>query len=76
MDSTISAKMRKTRSSGFRNVRRRRRDGSTARREVEERDPEGKPALAKRKPAIALTVIALSLLGELGRVDEALAFTE
>ena len=53
-------------------------DGTGLRRgrEVEERDPEGKPALAKRKPAIALTVIALSLLGELGRVDEALAFTE
>ena len=32
--------------------------------------------MAKRKPAIALTVIALSLLGELGRVDETLAFTE
>ena len=41
----------------------------------ERRDPED-PASAETTRQIALTVIALGLLGELGRVDEALAFTE
>ena len=35
-----------------------------------------RPRVGRNNPAIALTVTALGLLGELGRVDEALAFTE
>ena len=77
MDSTISVKITDERSSGLRDVRSSRWDGSTARKGGSRKGGIPKKArVGRNNPAIALTVIALGLLGELGRVDEALAFTE